>query len=82
MEKESIYVVTKVDVGLFSLSVNTYALRWFNNLYEAKCFLGNEYKRLCTQGYEPSKFAHSDMGWTYKDEFIMSQVVISLALGV
>lgn len=82
MEKESVWVVTQVVIGRITLSVNTYALRWFDSLNEAKSFIENEYNRLCTLGYKPSKFAHSDMGWTYKDDFEILQVMISLALGV
>ena len=82
MEKKSYWVVTRVDVGRVSFSVNTNALRWFDGLNEAKSFIENEYKRLCWQGYEPSKFEHSELGWTYKDDYVMTQVMISLALGV
>ena len=82
MEKESVWVVTYVAVGRVSLSVTTYALGWFNSLNEAKSCLENEYKELCTQGYEPSKFEHGELGWTYKSDYIITQVIISLALGV
>lgn len=82
MEKKSFWIVTKVEIGRITLSVNTYALRWFDSLDEAKSFIENDCNRLCTLGYEPSKFTHSDMGWTYKDDFEILQEVISLALGV
>ena len=82
MEKKSVWVVTRVDIGLVSLSVKTYALRWFDSINEAKSYLEIEYEWLCGQGCEPSQFTHSDMGCTYKDEYIMSQVMISLALGI
>lgn len=81
MEKKSFWIVTDVVIGRITLSVNTYARRWFNSIDEAKSFIEDEYNRLCTLGYEPSKFEHSDMGWTYKDDFQILQMVISLAIG-
>lgn len=81
MEKKCVWVVTNVVIGRVTLSVNTYALRWFDDLNEAKSFLKNEYRRLCTIGYEPSKFAHSDLGWSYESDYTITQVVISLAIG-
>ena len=82
MEKKSFWIVTKVEIGRITSSVNTYALRWFDSLNEAKSFVENESNRIYTLGYEPSKFTHSDMGWTYKDDFEILQVVISIAFGV
>lgn len=82
MEKESVWVVTRVIIGRVTLSVDTYAIGWFNSLNEARSFLEKEYERIITIGCEPSKFEHSDWGWTYKSDYIISQVVISLALGV
>lgn len=82
MEKKSFWIVTRVVIGRITLSVNTNALRWFDDIDEAKSFIENEYNKICTLGYEPSKFTHSYMGWTYKDDFEILQVVISLALGV
>lgn len=79
MEKESFWVVTQVVVGRVTLSVNTFTLGWFNDFNEAKRFIEDEYKRHCTEGCEPSKFTHSDWGWTYKSKFFISQVMISLA---
>lgn len=81
MEKKNIWVVTNVVIGRVTLSVNTYALRWFDNLDDAKSFLENECKRLCKIGYEPSKFAHFDWGWSYESDYTITQVAISLALG-
>ena len=81
MEKKSVGVVTNVVIGRVSFSVNTYALRWFDDLNEANSFLENEYKSLGAQGYEPSGFERNVWGWTYKSEFLVSQVMISLALG-
>ena len=82
MEKKSVWVVTNVVIGRVTLSVDTYALRWFDDLDEAKRFLEDKYRSLCEQGYEPSRFTFRYMGWTYKDDYIVSQTVISLALGV
>ena len=82
MEKKSVWVVTNVVIGRVTLSVNTYALRYFDDIDEAKRFLEDEYRSLCKQGYEPSKFTFSYMGLTYKDDYMISQRVISLALGV
>lgn len=79
MEKKSYWVVTRVDVGRVTFSVNTYALRWFDDINEAKSFLESEYNNLCAQGYEPSGFERNIWGWTYKSEFLVSQVMISLA---
>lgn len=81
MEKESYWVVTRVIVGRITFSVNTFALRWFDSLDEAKSFIENECNRLCTIGYKPSKFKHGNMGWTYEDDFQILQLVVSLALG-
>lgn len=79
MEKKSIWVVTLVVVRRVSLSVDTYALGWFNSFDEATSFLEIEYSRLCRLGYEPSRFLRNGCGWTYMSEFVMSQVIICLA---
>lgn len=82
MEKKSYWVVTWVVIGRVTLSVNTYALGWFDDLNEAKSFLEDWYKNLCAEGYEPSAFERNIWGWTYKSEYLVSQVMISLAPAV
>ena len=82
MEKKCVWVVTNVVIGRVTLYVNTYSLRWFDDLDEAKRFLEDEYRSLCEQGYEPSRFTFRCMGWTYKDDYIILHREISLALGV
>ena len=81
MEKKSVWVVTRVVIGRVTLSVNTYALRWFDDFSEAVSFLEDEYESFCKNGCEPSKFEHCEWGWTYKSDYIISQLVISLATG-
>ena len=81
MEKKCVWVVTNVVVGRVTLSINTYALRWFDDIDEAKKFLEDEYRNLCEQGYEPSRFTFSYMGWTYKGDYTVTQRMINLALG-
>ena len=80
MEKKSVWVVTNVVIGRITLSVITYGLRWFDDIDEAKRFLEDEYRSFCEHGYEPSRFTFHHMGWTYKDDYMVSQYVISLAI--
>lgn len=82
MKKKNVWVVTQVIVGRVSFTVDTYVIGWFHSLNEAKRFIEEEYKRLYKLSDEPSTISRNDWGWTYKSEFVISQMVISHAPAV
>ena len=82
MVKKSLYVVTKTIVGRVSLTTDTYVLGYSNSREEAINLLLSEYEKTYELEYDPSKFVHNEIGWTYKSDFIITSVEIHVAIAI